>query len=152
MPIVPETKAQEISRKVQGTFYVIAGAFHFINPRYYLGIMPDFLPDHMILINMAGGAEIMIGLMFWYGAKYWRSLGAFFLMFLLIILIILHINKVVQTHCDGESVCWSSVYAWIRLLIIHPLFLFWAWLEARNFFGNKRESPFALFSDDRYLK
>ncbi|HEY1277956.1 MAG TPA: hypothetical protein VGF25_23825 [Thermoleophilaceae bacterium] len=56
------TRAQ---RRV-GLTYLFAGAMHFVAPRPYRGIMPDYLPAHSELVaasgvaEMAGGAGILL--------------------------------------------------------------------------------------------
>jgi uncharacterized membrane protein len=51
-----------ISVWVLGLFFVLAGANHFINPDFYLALMPPYLPWHGPLIVISGAAEIMGGL------------------------------------------------------------------------------------------
>jgi uncharacterized membrane protein len=43
----------------------MAGAMHFVRPRYYVSIMPDWLPAHRGLVAASGAAEIAggVGLM-----------------------------------------------------------------------------------------
>jgi uncharacterized membrane protein len=43
-------------------FFVGAGAMHFIRPRDYRAIMPDYLPAHRELVAASGVAEIVGGL------------------------------------------------------------------------------------------
>ena len=49
-----------------GPFFVFAGAMHFVIPRQYEAIMPDYLPAHRALVyasgaaEMAGGAGLMV--------------------------------------------------------------------------------------------
>jgi uncharacterized membrane protein len=43
-------------------FFVGAGAMHFIRPREYRAIMPDYLPAHRELVAASGVAEIAGGL------------------------------------------------------------------------------------------
>ena len=51
------TRAQ---RRV-GLTYVFAGAMHFVRPRYYVAMMPDYLPRHHELVAASGVAEIAGG-------------------------------------------------------------------------------------------
>ena len=43
-------------------FFVGAGAMHFIRPREYEAIMPDYVPAHRELVILSGVAEIAGGL------------------------------------------------------------------------------------------
>lgn len=46
-----------------GLFFVAAGANHFFNPRFYLAIMPPYLPWHGALVFVSGVAEVLLGAM-----------------------------------------------------------------------------------------
>lgn len=52
-------------RFIIGGLFLIAGALHFLKPGMYIGIMPDYLPHHRLLVFVSGAAEILggIGLM-----------------------------------------------------------------------------------------
>ena len=45
-----------------GPFFVAAGLLHFLRPRFYLAIMPPWLPYHRELVYASGVAEILGGL------------------------------------------------------------------------------------------
>jgi len=49
-------------RRLCGPFFVFAGAMHFARPRFYLAIMPPWLPRHRELVYASGVAEIAGGL------------------------------------------------------------------------------------------
>ena len=51
-----------VSRWLLAVFFVIAGAYHFVNPNVYLPMMPPWLPWHRALIAVSGAAEIVGGL------------------------------------------------------------------------------------------
>jgi uncharacterized membrane protein len=48
-------------RRLCGPFFVLAGAMHFLRPRFYLAIMPPWLPRHRELVYASGVAEIAGG-------------------------------------------------------------------------------------------
>jgi len=50
-----------VGRVVMGVVYVAAGVNHFLSPRMYEGIMPDYLPAHHELVLLSGAAEIAGG-------------------------------------------------------------------------------------------
>lgn len=60
------TTIQQISLYVMAFIYAGAGINHFINPRFYLSIMPKFFPMQNLLNQVSGVAEIVlaIGLLF----------------------------------------------------------------------------------------
>ncbi len=42
--------------------FVLAGANHFINPAFYLQIMPPYLPAHLFLIYLSGFLQVAFGI------------------------------------------------------------------------------------------
>jgi uncharacterized membrane protein len=44
-------------------FFVLAGFNHFINPGFYLKIMPPYLPWHLLLVYLSGFLEIALGIL-----------------------------------------------------------------------------------------
>ncbi|MCX6390293.1 MAG: DoxX family protein [Solirubrobacterales bacterium] len=44
-----------------GPFFIFAGAMHFIKPRFYLQMMPEWLPAHEAMNYASGVAEIAGG-------------------------------------------------------------------------------------------
>jgi uncharacterized membrane protein len=49
-------------RRLFGVLFTVAGILHFARPRFYLAIMPDYLPAHRELVYASGVAEIAGGL------------------------------------------------------------------------------------------
>lgn len=43
-------------------FFTFAGVMHFVSPRFYLKIMPRWLPRHRELVYLSGAFEILGGL------------------------------------------------------------------------------------------
>lgn len=41
--------------------FVVAGANHFVNPTFYISIMPSYLPAHRELVFLSGALEIVGG-------------------------------------------------------------------------------------------
>ncbi len=44
-----------------GLFFMTAGTLHFVNPSFYLKIMPPVLPFHLPLVYLSGALEILFG-------------------------------------------------------------------------------------------
>lgn len=49
-------------RVLFGLLFVGAGINHFINPEFYVAIMPSYLPAHAALVAISGVVEIIVGL------------------------------------------------------------------------------------------
>ncbi len=45
-----------------GLFYVAAGVNHFLDPGFYVRIMPPYLPWHGELVFLSGVAEVLLGI------------------------------------------------------------------------------------------
>src|SRR3954453_4079559 len=60
---------RDVIRRLCGPFFVFAGAMHFLRPRFYLAIMPPYLPRHRELVYASGVAEIAGGLGMIAGAR-----------------------------------------------------------------------------------
>jgi uncharacterized membrane protein len=67
---------------ISSIFYSIVGIKHFIEPDYFLSIIPPYLPFHIELVYISGFFEILFGLMILF-PKY-RYYGAIGLILLLI--------------------------------------------------------------------
>jgi len=50
-------------RILLGVLFVLAGINHFVQPRLYTSIMPDYLPRHQLLVWLSGVAEVVCGLL-----------------------------------------------------------------------------------------
>lgn len=50
------------SQRLLAVFWIAAGVNHFVNPKFYEAIMPDYLPAHRELVQWSGVAEIIAGL------------------------------------------------------------------------------------------
>ena len=52
-----------ISKYVLAIFIVVAGTMHFVNPEFYLKIMPPYLPLHNELVLISGACEVLLGVL-----------------------------------------------------------------------------------------
>ena len=100
---------------LMGLSYVWIGCQHFINPSFFLKIVPPYLPFHLELVYLSGGCEILFGLGLLF--KKTRFYAAWGLVFLLIAVypanIYLAFNELPQ-----EAINISSFMAsWVRLPI-----------------------------------
>jgi uncharacterized membrane protein len=51
-----------VVRFLAGPFFVLAGVLHFTHTKFYVAIMPDYVPAHRELVYASGVAEIAGGL------------------------------------------------------------------------------------------
>ena len=100
---------------LMGLSYVWIGCQHFINPSFFLKIVPPYLAFHLELVYLSGGFEIIFGLGLLF--KKTRFYASWVLVFLLIAVypanIYLAFNEIPQ-----EAINVSSFMAsWVRLPI-----------------------------------
>jgi uncharacterized membrane protein len=50
------------ARLIVAVVFVIAGVLHFVIAPFYLAMMPPWLPAHLLLVQVSGVAEILLGL------------------------------------------------------------------------------------------
>lgn len=66
---------------ISSIFYTIVGIKHFIEPDYFLSIIPPYLPFHIELVYISGFFEILFGLMILFPKyRYYGSIGLIFLL------------------------------------------------------------------------
>jgi uncharacterized membrane protein len=51
------------SKYLLAIFMVVAGTMHFVNPDFYMKIMPPYLPWHLPLVYLSGFFEVALGLL-----------------------------------------------------------------------------------------
>lgn len=57
------SQTKTISKFILAIFMVMAGTMHFVNPDFYLKIMPPYLPFHKELVLISGVCEILLGIL-----------------------------------------------------------------------------------------
>ena len=66
---------------ISSIFYVLVGIKHFINPNFFLAIVPPYLPYHLELVYISGLFEILFGVMILFPKyRYWGSVGLILLL------------------------------------------------------------------------
>lgn len=116
----------QILRHLLVGFYLFAGVYHFINPEFYYGLIPDYLP-YPVFINYASGIlEVVLAV--GVAIPRYRTLSVKSLIVLLILFIPSHVYFIQMGSCVENGLCVSPWLSWSRLLIVHPLLMFWAWV------------------------
>lgn len=66
---------------ISSIFYTIVGIKHFIEPDYFLSIIPPYLPFHIELVYISGFFEILFGLIILFPKyRYYGSIGLILLL------------------------------------------------------------------------
>ncbi|MFT5738360.1 MAG: putative membrane protein [Maribacter sp.] len=116
--------------KLLAVFYGIAGLYHFINPEFYLGLIPDYIPKPIFINYFIGLLELLLGI-FILIPKY-RKIACHAIMVLLVLLVPSHVYFIQIGSCFSNGLCLPSWVSWSRLIIIHPLLIYWAYTVSKN--------------------
>ena len=98
---------------------------HFLVPRAFLAIVPDYLPDHLALVRISGLAEIAGGLGVLFPAT--RRPAAWCLAALLVAVFPANLWMAQNPSRFSSIPAWAL---WARLPLQIPL-IAWAWLYTR---------------------
>lgn len=79
-------------RYLLSIFYVAAGAYHFKNPKFYVKIMPPFMPFKLELVYLSGVAEIVFGGMALFPQT--QEIAGWLIVLMLIVFFIVHFYMV----------------------------------------------------------
>ena len=115
-------KLKPLSRWTQGLLYTAAGLNHFVNPEFYLKMMPPYLPFPQELQLLAGALEVIggIGLLLPRFEKYAAWL-------LILVLIGVFPANLYLAMEGGIPLNVSPIAAWLRLPIQLLLIAWAAW-------------------------
>ncbi len=56
-------RVKVISRCALSILMIVAGTMHFVDPEFFLKIMPPYLPLHKELVLISGAAELLLGVL-----------------------------------------------------------------------------------------
>ena len=59
---LPRSLPRRIALLLLAVFFAVAGVNHFVNPAFYVAIMPPYLPAHLELVYLSGLLEVLGGL------------------------------------------------------------------------------------------
>jgi uncharacterized membrane protein len=95
---------------------VLAGIFHFVKPKFFLAIMPPYIPAHQLMVALSGLAEIIFGAgLLFDNTRSWAAWGLlhFLLPYFLPIftwLLPINLNNFLNGFC--MLVCHSNLPSW----------------------------------------
>ena len=117
---------KKISLYLQSFFYIFAGLNHFLNPDFYYPLIPEYLQGISGAINVISGiVEIGFGIgLVFPGTRKKAALG---IVLMLVAFIPSHVYFIQIGSCIEGGLCVEEWIGWIRLVVIHPLLILWAW-------------------------
>ncbi|MFY0601718.1 MAG: hypothetical protein JXR03_18740 [Cyclobacteriaceae bacterium] len=116
---------KKLSFYFQPIFYILAGTNHFIQPDFYLELIPNYLPYHDFINTISGAAEIVLGIGLILPKT--RTLSAYGIICMLIAFVPSHIYFIQIDGCVPDGLCPPVWVGWVRLIVIHPILILWAW-------------------------
>jgi uncharacterized membrane protein len=104
--------------------YITAGIFHFVAPRFFLNIVPTYIPIryHKSLVSISGVFEIVFGTMMFPEAT--RTYGAWLIIALLIAVFPANIQMSVTFYQNKNPYFWGT----IARLPLQIILIYWAWM------------------------
>ncbi|WP_246205931.1 DoxX family protein [Fulvivirga aurantia] len=99
-------------------------------PDFYLGLIPDYLPNPELINSLSGVIEMLLGLLVI--PKRTRRLACLGIVIMLVAFIPAHLHFIIIGSCVEEGLCVPPWIAWFRLVVIHPLLIWWAYVVGRN--------------------
>ena len=108
-----------------GAFFIVAGINHFVMPEFYYPLIPDYFPFPVLINYLSGIVEILLGIgLFVNRIRYYAALG---IVILMVLFIPSHVHFIVIGSCVEDGLCVHPAIGWLRLVVIHPLLILWAW-------------------------
>ncbi|MEM7330496.1 MAG: MauE/DoxX family redox-associated membrane protein [Chloroflexota bacterium] len=112
---------KNISLIIMSLFYIAAGINHFRSPKFYLRIIPPWMPKPEWLNWISGAAEVVLGIMLLFPPI--RPLAAWGVIALLIAVFPANIYHLTSKGAGMKIPMWTL---WLRLPI-QGLFILWAY-------------------------
>lgn len=119
-------KLKTVGLVVMIIFYLVAGINHFRDPDSYLKIIPGYFPFPAFLNLAAGFFEVLFALMLIAGKT--RTWAAWGIILMMLAFVPVHVQMVIDApFILGTSLKVTPLIAWVRLVILQPLLILWAW-------------------------
>ncbi|MFM1921217.1 MAG: hypothetical protein RLZZ303_2851 [Candidatus Hydrogenedentota bacterium] len=110
---------------LMAALYVTAGVLHFVNPGFYLRIMPPWIPWHGFMVAASGVAEIALGAgLLLPATRRWAAWGV---VAMLAVFMLVHVHMMLN---PGDYPGVAPAMLVLRTLLQFPLML-WAWWYTR---------------------
>ena len=105
---------------LMSAMYGFAGLMHFIKPKVYVKVMPDFMPRPKLLVYLSGIAEIVLGVaLLFSNLKNWAIIG---IVAMLAVFMIVHINML----RGGKHSAGVPMWILILRIPIQAVLVWWA--------------------------
>lgn len=106
--------------------FISAGVLHFVRPAFFTRIVPPFLPDPLLLVQVSGVAEILGGVGVLVPAV--RLYAGYGLIALLIAVFPANVYMLVAAERVGMGI--APIWLWLRLPL-QLVLIAWVWWATR---------------------
>lgn len=113
---------------VTAIVFAVAGVLHFVMPKFYLAIMPGWLPAPLTLVYVSGVFEILGGLGLLLPAT--RTAAAIGLILLLVAVLPANIEMLRLAQARGASAGFQAAL-WLRLPL-QLVLMWWVWRVSQS--------------------
>jgi len=102
--------------------YIFAGIMHFVKPKLYMRVMPNYLPNHKLLVYLSGIAEIALGIGLC--VPQLKVISIYGIIAMLVVFLLVHFYML---SSDKAA---SGIPKWILILRIPLQFglMYWTWV------------------------
>ncbi len=122
---LPKRPGKKLALLGLGVFFVGGGVNHFLNPDFYVGIMPPYLPAHLELVYLSGVFEILGGILVLVPRV--RAVAGWGLVVLLLAIFPANIHMALSPEQFPEL----PVFAHYLRLPLQAVFIAWAYWATR---------------------
>ncbi|MGJ3240515.1 MAG: DoxX family protein [Anaerolineae bacterium] len=105
--------------------FIVAGINHFINPQFYVAIMPQYLPYHLELVYLSGFFEIAGGVGVLIPAI--RRLAVWGLIALLIAVFPANLHMALNAPAFADIAPAWVLYLRLPLQLVMIIWVWWSW-------------------------
>ncbi len=116
------------ARMLTAAGFVVAGVLHFAIPRFYLAIMPTWLPSPLQLVFVSGVFEVLGGIGLLVPAT--RTAAGIGLILLLAAVLPANVEMLRLAQVRGASPIFQAA-CWLRLPL-QPLLMYWVWRVSQS--------------------
>lgn len=116
---------KESSMYVMAVLYLAAGIYHFVNPRFYLKIVPSVLPFHEAIVAVSGVLEILFAILLLFDPT--RHIAAWLIILLLIAIYPANIYMAMKWYRKQHPKLWIAI---VRLPLQFVL-IWWAYVYTK---------------------
>jgi uncharacterized membrane protein len=106
--------------------YIAAGLYHFINPEFYMRIMPPWVPYPKEMIFISGVCEVLFALLLLF--PFTRRTGAWCIILLLVAVFPANIQMLLNYRNENNPLLWIAI---VRLPL-QIILIGWAYRFARK--------------------